>query len=129
MCRCRFNHDAAEALLSPCCTGLTCLSLKGTAELKQLPDSMSRLSCITSLNVNGCIELNSLPMWLKTFTSLTELSHKDCNIQYPPKPYLEDVLKMSSLWRRQHAMQSLGGGLKVVFLVNGRSGKTSLQRA
>ena len=124
-----FNDDAAEAVLSRCCTGLTCLSLKGAAELKQLPGSMSRLSRITSLNIDGCIEMYSLPMWLKTFTSLTELSHKDCNIQYPPKPYLEDVVKMRRFmveaardakpWRR----------LKVVFLGNGRSGKTSLLRA
>ena len=124
-----FNDDAAEAVLSRCCTGLTVMSLKGAAELKQLPASMSRLSRITSLNMDGCSEMYSLPMWLKNFTSLTALSHQDCNIQYPPKPYLDDVVKMRRFmveaardakpWRR----------LKVVFLGNGRSGKTSLLRA
>ena len=124
-----FNDDAAEAVLSRCCTGLTSMSLKGAAELKQLPASMSRLSRITSLNIDGCIEMYSLPMWLKNFTSLTAISHQGCNIQYPPKQCLDDAVKMRRFMAEVARTAKPWRRLKVVFLGNGRSGKTSLLRA
>ncbi len=122
-----FNDDAAEAVLSRCFTGLTSLSLKGAAELKQLPASMLRLSRITSLNIDDCTEMYSLPMWLKNFTSLTDLSCERCSIQYPP--FLDDVKKMMRFMAEAARDAKPWRRLKVVFLGNGRSGKTSLLRA
>ncbi len=123
-----FNDDAAEAVLSRCCTGLTFLSLKGAAELKQLPGSMSRLSRITTLNVDGCIEMYSLPMWLKTYVSDGAVARR---LQHPitPKPYLKDVVKMRRFMVEAARDAKPWWRLKAVFLVNGRSGKTSLLRA
>jgi GTPase SAR1 family protein len=124
-----FNDDAAELVLSQCCTGLTSLSLNGAAELKQLPASMRRLSRLTSLHIDGCAEVYSLPMWLKDLTCLTVLTRKGCDIQYPPKQCLDDMIKMRQFMNDAARDAKPWRRLKVVFLGNGRSGKTSLLRA
>ena len=123
-----FTDDCAEAVLLQCSAGLTHVSLKG-AMVTQLPPSMSRLTALQSLCIDDCRELYSLPVWLKDATSLTELSHSGCNIQYPPAGYLQDPRKIREFMLEAQLNATPWRRLKVVFLGNGRSGKTSLLRA
>ena len=124
-----FKNDAAEAVLSQCWTGLTELSLMDAKEVTQLPSSMAKLTGLTSLDLDGCTEMYSLPLWLKNFTCLTQLKHEKCNIQYPPPQYLESPQKIRDFLQEAARTAEPWRRLKVVFLGNGRSGKTSLLRA
>ena len=123
-----FTDDCAEAVLLQCSAGLTRVSLKG-AMVTQLPPSMSRLTALQSLHIDDCAELYSLPVWLKDATSLTQLSHSGCNIQYPPAASLQDPRRIREFMREAQLTATPWRRLKVVFLGNGRSGKTSLLRA
>jgi len=124
-----FKNDAAEAVLSQCWTGLKDLSLMDAKEVTQLPSSMAKLTGLTSLDLGGCTEMYSLPLWLKNFTCLTQLKHEKCNIQYPPPQYLESPQKIRDFLQEAARTAEPWRRLKVVFLGNGRSGKTSLLRA
>jgi len=88
------------------------------------------LSSLRQLTLKGCKELYSLPECIADMRDIQVISGlESCNVQYPPKSsqktvkdiknFFDDVRRGSVVWRR----------LKVVFLGNGRSGKTSLLRA
>ena len=124
-----FKDEAAEAVLSQCCTGLTSISLKDATELTQLPPSMSKLTGLVSLCIDGCTEIYSLPLWLTDMTKMTTLSLHGCNIQYPPKSNQDSIKKIKKFLLNARHNGKPWKRIKVVFLGNGRSGKTSLLRA
>jgi GTPase SAR1 family protein len=124
-----FNESAADAVLSQCWTGVTGISLKDAKEVMQLPVSLSKLTGLTSLNMNGCSEMYSLPLWLQHLTCLTQLSLTGCSIQHPPPVYLKSPQKIREFLQEAARTAEPWRRLKVVFLGNGRSGKTSLLRA
>jgi GTPase SAR1 family protein len=124
-----FTDDCAEAVLWHCSAGMTSVSLRN-ATVTQLPPSLSKLTRLKSLHIDDCPEMYSLPVWLKDLTSLTELSHSgSCSIQYPPEQFLKSPQKLREFMRDAERDSKPWRRLKVVFLGNGRSGKTSLLRA
>ena len=124
------NHLSSMALnhaIQECNPGLTSLNLENSDALMQLPPGMTALTKLTSLCIDGCYEMYYLPTWLKDMTAITTLSLRKCAIQYMPSYFSIDQIRefLSSASRNGRLWQRL----KVVFLGNGRSGKTSLLRA
>jgi hypothetical protein len=124
------NDDVLEF----CChqfPSLTCLDVGNNEILQNVPAAIHLLSHLVTLNLHNCSNLTSLPdEMLKLRPTLVNILGHGCSaITFPPKDiflkgknhifqFLQDAEKAKPLRR-----------VKVVFLGNGRSGKTSLLRA
>ena len=125
------RFDVNDAVMEFCCKqfpSLTCLDVEHNEVLRNVPAAIHLLSRLVTLNVSNCSNLASLPdELLKLGTVLTTISTDGCDaITFPPKTicargkapifkYLKDAESAKPLRR-----------VKVLFLGNGRSGKTSL---
>lgn len=123
-----------DAVMEFCCKqfpSLTCLDVAHNETLRNVPAAVQLLSGLVSLNLSNCSNLVSLPdELLKLGTTLATISTDGCDaITFPPKTicargkapifkYLKEAESAKPLRR-----------VKVLFLGNGRSGKTSLLRA
>jgi GTPase SAR1 family protein len=109
---------------------LISLNVGNNPALLNVPPAVSLLKNLTRLCVLNCESLMTFPDELLHLTRLTVIEAEGCRaITYPPKTltdqgckkilqYLQKALKATPLKR-----------VKVMFLGNGRSGKTSLLRA
>ena len=120
-----------DAGMEFCCRqfpSLTCLDVGNNETLRNVPAAIQLLSGLVSLNLSNCSNLASLPdELLKLGTTLRTISADGCDaITFPPRSicekgksfifkYMEDAQTAKPLRR-----------VKVMFLGNGRSGKTSL---
>ncbi|PVH35194.1 hypothetical protein PAHAL_7G123400 [Panicum hallii] len=59
-------------------TSLTELGVLNCRDIRTLPDTMSKLTCLQTLIVQGCESITSLPEWLEDLTSLMELEIGNC---------------------------------------------------
>jgi hypothetical protein len=120
-----------DGVLQFCCqrfTSLTCLDVGDNRALHNVPAEIQLLSRLKTLNLSRCVNLTSLPdELLKLKSVLLNIETIDCTAITFPHPsilnagpkaifnFLESAQKAEPLRR-----------VKVLFLGNGRSGKSSL---
>ena len=120
-----------DAVMEFCCKqfpSLTCLDVGNNETLRNVPAAIQLLPGLVSLNFSNCSNLASLPdELLKLGTTLRTISADGCDaITFPPKSICEKG--KISIFKYMHDAQTAKPlrRVKVMFLGNGRSGKTSL---
>ncbi len=129
------QFHVSDAVLRFCCArfpALTCLDVGDNEALRNVPADIKMLTRLRELHLRNCSRLASLPdELLQLRASLTTVDARGCSsITFPPPSIAlgGDVAAIFKyLEQAQHA-QPLRR-VKVMFLGNGRSGKTSLLRA
>ena len=123
-----------DDVLQFCCKhfpALTCLDVADNDALHNVPAEIQLLTRLTTLNVCNCSSLTSLPdELLKLKPTLTNISTEGCSsITFPPPRILNEgvnsIFKFLSDAQKADPLRRV----KVLFLGNGRSGKTSLLHA
>ena len=108
--------------------GFAELNISGS-DIDSLPDDIASLLTLEILHLNGCKNLSFLPVSLGALQSLRLVHISHCtSLLYPPKSIREDPAKTATFLRNVHKNSDVWRRLKVVFLGNGRSGKTSMLR-
>ncbi len=123
-----------DAVMEFCCKefpSLTCLDVENNEMLNNVPAAIKLLSKLATLNLRNCSSLMSLPDEMSNLRrTLVAISADGCSAMTFPPPsicvrgkdpilrFLKDAESAKPLRR-----------VKVMFLGNGRSGKTSLLRA
>ena len=127
---CQVNDD----VLKFCCENfpsLTSLDVGNNEALHNVPAAIQLLTQLTSLSVCNCSNLMSLPdELLKLQPTLTSIFTTNCSsLTFPPPGIvnagLASIFKFLKEVEKAHPLRRV----KVLFLGNGRSGKTSLLRA
>ena len=117
-----------------CCEqfpSLTCLDVGNNEALRNVPAAIRLLTQLVTLNVCNCSNLSSLPdELLHLRTTLRTISTAGCStITFPPPSICakgkDEILKHLKNVENAKPLRRV----KVLFLGNGRSGKTSLLRA
>ena len=128
----QFSVD--DEVMHFCCRrfpSLTCLDVGNNELLCNVPADIKQLTQLTTLNLRDCINLTSLPDELaKLRRTLTSISAEGCtSITFPPSSILHKGVDsiFSYLLQAQDAKPLKR--VKILFIGNGRSGKTSLLRA
>jgi hypothetical protein len=120
-----------DAVMEFCCKqfpSLTCLDVGNNETLRNVPAAIQLLSGLVSLNLSNCSNLASLPdELLKLRTTLRTISADGCDaITFPPKSICEKgKISIFNFMDNAQTAKPLRR-VKVMFLGNGRSGKTSL---
>jgi len=120
-----------DAVMEFCCKqfpSLTCLDVENNEVLRNVPAAIHLLSRLITLNLRNCSNLMSLPdELLKLSPTLTTISADGCDaITFPPKSTcLQGRNAILKFLRDAESAKPLRR-VKVLFLGNGRSGKTSL---
>ena len=124
----------SDEVIEFCCQqfpSLTCLDVSNNEMVYNVPPAMQFLTCLTTLNVSNCMNLVSLPdELLKLRSTLATVSCQGCgSIKFPPASICmkgkDEMLKFLSVAESAKPLRRV----KVMFLGNGRCGKTSLIRA
>lgn len=123
-----------DVVLAFCCThfpSLTCLDVADNDTLHNVPAEIQLLTRLTTLNVSNCSNLTSLPdELLKLKPTLTVISTDgSSSITFPPPSTLRGGVKAILKFLEDAQNAEPLRRVKVLFLGNGRSGKTSLLRA
>ena len=123
-----------DDVLQYCCKNfpsLTCLDIGGNDTLHNVPSAIQLLTRLVTLNLPYCSSLTSLPdELLKLKPSMTSISTKGCtSITFPPSSVLDEGIKSIFKFLKEAQNAAPLRRVKVLFLGNGRSGKTSLLRA
>ena len=128
----KFGVD--DGVLQFCCKSfpsLTCLDVGENTALLNVPSEIHLLTRLTQLNVRHCGSLISLPdelLMLKS--SLTSISADSCtSIVYPPPTIMNSGVKSIFKYLADAENAEPLRRVKVMFLGNGRSGKTSILSA
>ncbi len=120
-----------DAVMEFCCKqfpSLTCLDVGNNETLRNVPAAIQLLSGLVSLNLSNCSNLASLPdELLKLRITLRTISADGCDaITFPPPTICvkgkEHIFKFLKDAEGEKPLKRV----KVLFLGNGRSGKTSL---
>jgi ankyrin repeat protein len=107
------------------------LSIEDCDGLRSLPPSVSKLNSLNSIRLVSCNCLRSLPDEIGTMTQLQNIKIENCQaLEFPPAKICEGS---KSTQRIQTYLKESSGAtplrsVKVLFLGNGRSGKTSVLR-
>jgi hypothetical protein len=128
--QCSVNDD----VLQWCCKqfpSLTSLDVADNETLYNVPSAIQSLTRLTCLNLSNCCNLSSLPdELLKLRTSLTTISAEGCtSAKFPPPSIVQKGAGSIFDFLAQAQDAKPLKRVKVLFLGNGRSGKTSLLRA
>ena len=128
------NFQVNDDVLQFCCQNfpsLTSLNVKDNNALHNVPAAIRQLTQLTSLNVCNCSNLMSLPdELLKLRSTLTDLTAAVCPALKVPTPgIVNDGLESIFEFLKEAENADPLKRVKVLFLGNGRSGKTSLLRA
>jgi hypothetical protein len=128
------NFQVNDDVLQFCCENfpsLTSLDVGYNDALHNVPAAIQLLTQLTSLSVHNCSNLMSLPdELLKLRPTLTGISTAGCpSFTFPPPTILKDGLESIFKFLKQALNADPLKRVKVLFLGNGRSGKTSLLRA
>ena len=128
------NFEVNDDVLQFCCENfpsLTSLDVGNNEALHNVPAEIQLLTQLTSLSVCNCRNLMSLPdELLKLQPTLTDVTTAGCySFQFPPPTIVNGGLAsiLEFLKKAEKALPLRR--VKVLFLGNGRSGKTSLLRA
>ena len=123
-----------DDVLAFCCThfpSLTCLDVADNDLLHNVPAEIQQLTRLTTLNVSRCSNLTSLPdELLKLKATLAGISTDgSSSITFPHSSILRGGVKTILKFLEDAQNADPLRRVKVLFLGNGRSGKTSLLRA
>jgi hypothetical protein len=131
----KLQHFAVnDTVMDFCCRqfpSLTCLDVEHNKMLNNVPASIKLLTRLTTLNLRNCSSLMSLPDELSNLSrTLLTISADGCSaMTFPPRSICErgkdSILKFLKDAESAKPLRRV----KVMFLGNGRSGKTSLLRA
>jgi hypothetical protein len=128
------QFGVSDEVIEFCCQrfpSLTCLDVSNNEMVYNVPPAMQFLTCLTTLNVSNCMNLVSLPdELLKLRPTLATVSCQGCgSIKFPPASIClkgkDEILKFLKVAESAKPLKRV----KVMFLGNGRCGKTSLIRA
>jgi hypothetical protein len=128
----KFQVD--DNVLQFCCENfpsLTCLDVGDNDALHNVPFAVKLLTKLTSLSLDNCSNLMSLPDELLILQpTLKRINTEGClSVTFPPPSVLKDGLtSIFDFLKKAQDAEPLKR-VKVLFLGNGRSGKTSLLRA
>jgi GTPase SAR1 family protein len=127
-------HDAFvdETVFTSVCTNLqdlTSLNVSNNPALINVPPAISLLTRLSCLDVSNCESLLTFPDKLLHLKMLTDINARGCcNITYPPKTFTDQGRAKIFLYLEKAMNAAPLKRVKVMFLGNGRSGKTSLLR-
>lgn len=127
----KFQVD--DNVLQFCCENfpsLTCLDVGDNEALHNVPTAIKLLKQLSSLSLDNCSNLMSLPDELLDLQpTLKRIATEGClSLTFPPQGALKDVTSIFDFLKKAQNAEPLKR-VKVLFLGNGRSGKTSLLRA
>ena len=128
------QFSVTDDVLQWCCRqfpSLTRLDVADNETLYNVPSAIQSLTRLTNLNLSNCSNLLSLPdELLKLRTSLTTISALGCtSVKFPPPSIVQKGASSIFDFLKQAQDAKPLKRVKVLFLGNGRSGKTSLLRA
>jgi hypothetical protein len=128
------NFQVSDDVLQFCCENfpsLTNLDVGDNDALYNVPAAIHLLKRLTSLSVRNCRNLMSLPdELLKLRPTLTGIFTAGCtSLTFPPPSILKDGPASIFEFLKKAENADPLKRVKVLFLGNGRSGKTSLLRA
>ena len=128
----KFQVD--DDVLQFCCENfpsLTRLDVEDNDALHNVPAAIQLLTQLSALSLRGCSNLMSLPdELLKLRPTLTDISTAGCSsLTFPPPSILNGGLPSIFKFLADAQNAEPLRRVKVLFLGNGRSGKTSLLRA
>ena len=112
------------------CPGLRELYLQRTS-VHHLPDALTLLTRLSVISVEGCRDLENLPFVLVDMQSLTRiLVDEDCSrLGFPPiATAIEGKDRIIAFLQEARTGTEIFKRLKLIFLGNGRGGKTSFLR-
>jgi hypothetical protein len=124
----------SDEVIEFCCQqfpSLTCLDVSNNEMVYNMPAAVQLLTGLTALNLSKCINLVSLPdELLELRTTLTTVACQFCSsVKFPPASIClkgkDEIFKFLSAAASAKPLKRV----KVMFLGNGRCGKTSLLRA
>ena len=107
------------------------LSIEDCDGLRSLPSSVSKLTALNSIRLLSCNCLRSLPDEIGTMAQLQNIKIENCQaLEFPPAKICEGT---KSTQKIQGFLKESSGAtplrsVKVLFMGNGRSGKTSILR-
>jgi GTPase SAR1 family protein len=119
-----------ETMIAFVCCNFPCLislNVSNNSALINIPPGISLLKNLNLLDVSNCKSMLTFPDELLRLTRLTDIKAKGCfGMTYPPKTFTEAGReKIFEFLQKAFAASPLKR-VKVMFLGNGRSGKTSL---
>jgi hypothetical protein len=128
------NFQVNDNVLKFCCENfpsLTSLDVGNNDALHNVPAAIQLLTQLTSLSVRNCSNLMSLPdELLKLRPTLTDVTTTGCpSFKFPPLGIVNAGLACIFEFLMKAKNADPLRRVKVLFLGNGRSGKTSLLRA
>jgi hypothetical protein len=128
----KFQVD--DNVLQFCCENfpsLTCLDVENNDALHNVPAAIQLLTQLTSLSLRNCSNLMSLPdELLKLRPTLKDVTTAGCtSFTFPPPGIVNGGLASIFEFLKKAEKADPLRRVKVLFLGNGRSGKTSLLRA
>ena len=128
------NFEVNDDVLQFCCENfpsLTSLDVGNNDALHNVPAAIERLKQLNSLSVRNCGNLMSLPdELLKLRPTLTDVTTSGClSLKFPPPSIVNSGLASIFKFLKDAENADPLKRVKVLFLGNGRSGKTSLLRA
>ncbi len=112
-------------------TKLRHLTIDNCDGLRSVPPSISLLTCLKTVELFNCNCLRSLPDEMGSMVTLQNINVKNCAVlEFPPAKLCEGSKCTQKI---QEFLKSAAGStplrdVKVLFLGNGRSGKTSVLR-
>jgi hypothetical protein len=106
---------------------LTSLNVSNNSALINIPPGISLLKNLNLLDVSNCESLLTFPDELLRLTRLTDIKAKGCSsMTYPPKTFTEAGREKIFEFLQKAISAFPLKRVKVMFLGNGRGGKTSL---
>lgn len=123
--------DVDDAVFERCCghfRSLTELVVSGSSHLSNIPSAISQLRCLKQLVLSECSALSSFPDEILILEkSLTTITANNCgNLTFPPNAVVKNGSSSIYSFIKDAMGQKPLNRVKVLFLGNGRSGKTSL---
>jgi hypothetical protein len=123
-----------DVVLEYCCMNfpsLTCLDVGDNDTLHNVPAAIQQLTKLKTLSVRNCSNLTSLPdELLKLKPTLANIDTEGCSsVTFPPLSILIGGAKSIFKFLAEALNAEPLKRVKVIFLGNGRGGKTSLLRA